>query len=540
VYDGVSSRSKNVSKDLKGSILKAYSRVARLEYLPAEILLVMIPILLVIKSPSEVMTLPFAEAVVVFFLLYFTGFMANALSDRKVDATYDSYKSSVARAVDVIGPSRLVRILGVQIVLALLLSFHIYLMVNNYLILVFVGIGVFLGIGYSIRPLHFKTKGLAHGLSLATSAFFLPLAFLIVVLTGGLDFMIFIFLVGFTMAMYSMEFGNQAMDHFEDRKMELRSPTVRFSVRKSMGFALALLAVGFLFMMVPLVTLALYMYHDIHPLIGDWLVVIVVTSILALGFTRPAIGLAKIFSSFSPKRAVTVRARKVTLRSVNHPGWQWSGALGVAIVCGLLFGGMFIAFPDGANAPVINTVPEVKIETNPDLIVNVGNQVGFSAEVIDDSRNLTYTWNFGDGTGWSGDYIANHTYHRVGVYNVTFTVDDGPNKVSDWMNITVTDLYFSKLDFSSKRFLTFTRVYYDFNVTNDKDLKHQDELIVKVYYLDVLVKSQGLEHKLDPAKVWQKDNYIDILDPEPTFRAILLHKVGDEQIVVEDIRIQPK
>jgi hypothetical protein len=420
-------------------------------------------------------------------------------------------------------------------------------MTGNTLILALVSIGIFFGIGYSVRPLEFKTKGMAHGLSLATSAFFLPMAFLVVVITGGLDILTMFFLLGFSLAMYSLEFGNQALDHFEDRRMGYSTPTVKYGVRNSIGFALVLLPIGFLFTVVPLATLALNSYHDIHPMFTDWMIVLLVSTIVALGFAKPAIGLLRLYRGFTPpKRADDLRSLQLkrgsiakALKAVDHPGWQLSGALGVVLVCGLLFGGMFVTFPGSMNEPIINKVPEVKIRNNPDMIVNIGEEVTFNAEVIDDSESLSYTWNFGDGTGLSGGRASNHTFHKVGVYNVTFTVFDGDNRVSDWINLTVTDLFFSKLDFWTKRYLTFTRVYFDFNVTNDKDLKHKDELIVKIFYQNALIKSQGLDHKLDPAMIWHKDNYMDIpLDREPMFRVILLHDLGNEQVVVEDRWIQ--
>jgi len=64
------------------SRITAYLKACRVEYLPAEIIGVFIPFLL---SGSFSLEMPVIEAIIVFFLLYWCGFLINALEDVEVD-----------------------------------------------------------------------------------------------------------------------------------------------------------------------------------------------------------------------------------------------------------------------------------------------------------------------------------------------------------------------------------------------------------------------------------------------------------------------
>jgi 1,4-dihydroxy-2-naphthoate octaprenyltransferase len=543
MFEGVAKDS-HLSKPVRPSFFAAYAKVARFEYLPAEVLLVMIPILLVLQGPEGLLSLRFIETVVVFFLLYFTGFMANALADRKLDATYSSYKAKVAISVDVIGESRLMALLAAHVAVALILTFHLFLMTGNYLILLFVGLGLFLGVGYSMGPFHFKTRGVAHGLALASSAFFLPLAFIVVTLSGQLDLLLLLFIAGFTMAMYSLEFGNQAMDYFEDLRSNIRTPSVRYSVRKTVVFSLALLVLGLLMTTVTLASLLVVKVGIIHPFFAE-LAVILVPTILVIGFLGPAIGLGRIFQGASPARggtSIDPKRMRLALKTVDHPRWQASGALGVVMVCALMFVGIFFPLSqNGPTQPVNSTVPDVNILNNNNMVANVGELVNFTAEVKSGGNIRTMYWNFGDKSGDSG-INTSHRYNKIGTYTVNFTVICNDNRqVSHWINITVTKLYFSKLVLTAKKVLTNTRIDYDFNVTNDKDLKQQGELMVEMYYQDFQVLNLSLEKKLYPANVWPGQGYLDLitLDKNLAIKVVLVQWVGANQVEVEEHMVHP-
>jgi PKD repeat protein len=58
-----------------------------------------------------------------------------------------------------------------------------------------------------------------------------------------------------------------------------------------------------------------------------------------------------------------------------------------------------------------------------------------------DGDTLIYTWDFGDGTTWTGQAQPFHIYRDNGTYTVTLTIDDGTGGVtSDTLTVTVANL----------------------------------------------------------------------------------------------------
>lgn len=91
-----------------------------------------------------------------------------------------------------------------------------------------------------------------------------------------------------------------------------------------------------------------------------------------------------------------------------------------------------IAPPAGNNAPVADAGSNQTAET--------GQVVSFSGSGSSDPDGdpLSYTWNFGDGTGASGLNVS-HSYGSAGVYTVTLTVSDGLLTDNDTALVTVED-----------------------------------------------------------------------------------------------------
>jgi len=71
----------------------------------------------------------------------------------------------------------------------------------------------------------------------------------------------------------------------------------------------------------------------------------------------------------------------------------------------------------------VNTPPTA--EAGPDLLICVKDKVDFDATASydPDNDNLTYSWDFGDGTTARGPK-ASHTYRGIGIYKVVLTVTD--------------------------------------------------------------------------------------------------------------------
>lgn len=100
--------------------------------------------------------------------------------------------------------------------------------------------------------------------------------------------------------------------------------------------------------------------------------------------------------------------------------------------------GSRVGTPRAANTePPVNTAPEAVAGV--DVTTNVGVSVSFSAEDSTDTEDdeLTYSWDFGDGSSGMGEEVA-HMYASAGSYTVLLTVNDGTLTDTDSLVATVT------------------------------------------------------------------------------------------------------
>src|SRR5436189_6292689 len=124
-------------------------RIRRVEFRVAEIPIILIPILLLVRDPSVLKTFYFWEGIFVFLLLFAFGDMVNCLADRDLDAVY---KPHLSQAVYGLG----VRFVTFQVIataaVALILWAHVAWRLSGRSLLPLVATGIFLGAAYSVPP----------------------------------------------------------------------------------------------------------------------------------------------------------------------------------------------------------------------------------------------------------------------------------------------------------------------------------------------------------------------------------------------------
>ena len=74
----------------------------------------------------------------------------------------------------------------------------------------------------------------------------------------------------------------------------------------------------------------------------------------------------------------------------------------------------------------VNTAPKAAFSAPEKVCVDTNINFDASATRDDTPKNLTYMWNFGDGSRADGEQVS-HKYTRGGTYNVLLTVDDNAN-----------------------------------------------------------------------------------------------------------------
>jgi len=320
--------------------VKAYLHTCRYEYFPGEAPAMLVPIFMAAQPGQPILHLNLILGLAAFLLLFLSGFTINAYTDRKLDENYDSFKRNISSSVGVLGAKKLLYITIAQVVVAVILSGIVAYRMAEPLLFAMVLVGVFLGIGYSIKPLNFKERGsIWHAVALGTSIFFIPLLFLYWIAAGELTVFVFILATGFSLVHYAMEYGNQANDYLEDRAANVMTPPVRLGIASSLKvatymFVAGAFIVGYSFSYLIFTNEALLAHFSTA---GLWLVVIVIWAILAAGYYLPVRGLYRMWAISSVSEDIE-KDMPLIKAQCKYSHWQTSGIMGLLFVSIIVFG----------------------------------------------------------------------------------------------------------------------------------------------------------------------------------------------------------
>jgi len=216
-------------------------RIRRVEFRIAEIPILVIPVLLLIRDTSVLNTFAFWEGVFIFFLLFAFGDMINCLADRDLDAVY---KPHLSEAVYGLGVPFVTFQVVATAVLALALSIHLSIILNRPLIAVLVIAGLILGTAYSVKPIQLKGRGLLQLLCLWIIIFVGPMLFVGLLLSATVSIEIIIFAAAFGTLQMGIILVNTAEDYPEDKAANIKTTIVALGLQKGITLAFALVAAG--------------------------------------------------------------------------------------------------------------------------------------------------------------------------------------------------------------------------------------------------------------------------------------------------------
>lgn len=227
------------------SFLGALARIFRFEYLAAAFPGVTITFFMSARSPAELLHRAPIEGLVVGVFVIFSCLGMNAIVDREIDGRYLTEKSRIAGAVHAVGLAWIWAVIAVLNVVALALTVDLCIQFQSWIPFALVVAQAFVAYGYSVPPLKFKLRGVwAHALSLALATCFLPFVMSVYTFLGEIPALLVVYLVGFAVLQYALEFSNQALDYLEDRAAGLRTPAVRLGVERSLRLSLAVVVTG--------------------------------------------------------------------------------------------------------------------------------------------------------------------------------------------------------------------------------------------------------------------------------------------------------
>ncbi len=313
-------------------MLWAYSKLARLEYLPAVIPGLIMALALSLPSREMILSPYFIEAFSGLFMAYMSGFIINALGDYEIDKTYGTYKGDNPRAVDLFTKRGVWALLAVHTILPMLFSLHLAMVFTKPLLPILLGLGYVFGLGYSVPPFNFKVKGIWHPVSLACCAFLFPLLYIYILFSTVFSWWAIAAIVGITVAHYSLAITNQGVDYFEDKQYGVENPTVKFGLARSLKYSGAGLGLGFSIIVASIIMFSLQVMAE-TTLLGSYLLYIPVAigALLFFSYSVPMKGTVKLYR-IARTRAPDQKKSWAMKNYINYSRWQASGIIGLMIV----------------------------------------------------------------------------------------------------------------------------------------------------------------------------------------------------------------
>jgi 4-hydroxybenzoate polyprenyltransferase len=216
-------------------------RLRRVEYRVAELPIFLVPVLLTAPDASAFVCLPFWEGLLIFFFLFAFGDLLNCLADRDLDALY---KPHLTEAVHGLGVRGVVAQAVLSALAALALVAHLSWLLDRWLLLPLVAAGLFVACAYSVEPFRLKGRGLWQLAFYWLGLFTGPMLFAALLFSARPPWEVGAVAAAFGMVQTGVILVNTAEDYPEDRRMGVRTAIVALGLRRGLGVALALAALG--------------------------------------------------------------------------------------------------------------------------------------------------------------------------------------------------------------------------------------------------------------------------------------------------------
>jgi 1,4-dihydroxy-2-naphthoate octaprenyltransferase len=223
------------------AMLRAAWRVRRPEFFRAELPILLIPALLTAERARSLLSLAFAEAALLFFLLFNVGDMVNCWLDRGVDL---HRKTHLAEAATLLGRRGLSAQIAVSAVVAALLALHLGLTLDRPWMIPAGIVGALLGASYTAPPLRLKSRGLLQLAAYVGLLFIGPMALVAGVFAPLPSAALLLAATAFGVMQTGVLLVNTAEDLDEDEREQVRTAAVVLRARGTIRLARALVASG--------------------------------------------------------------------------------------------------------------------------------------------------------------------------------------------------------------------------------------------------------------------------------------------------------
>jgi 1,4-dihydroxy-2-naphthoate octaprenyltransferase len=216
-------------------------RIRRVEYRVAELPIFLVPMLLTIRDLSAFRSAAFWEGLLIFLFLFAFGDLLNCFADRDLDALY---KPQLTEAVYGIGLRGVLLQAGVSAAAATALAAHLAWLLDRWLLLAAVLVGLVIAAAYSVEPIRLKGRGLwqlpFYWLGLFTG----PMLFSALLFSDRPSWGVVAVALAYGMLQTGVIMVNTAEDYPEDRRMGVNTLIVRLGLPRGIATAATLTLAG--------------------------------------------------------------------------------------------------------------------------------------------------------------------------------------------------------------------------------------------------------------------------------------------------------
>lgn len=216
-------------------------RIRRVEYRVAELPIFLVPMLLTVRDLSAFRGAAFGEGLLIFLFLFAYGDLLNCLADRDLDATYKPY---LTEAVYGLGIRGVLLQAGLSAMAAAALAAHLAWLLDRWLLLPAVFVGLFVAAAYSLEPIRLKGRGLWQLSFYWLGLFTGPMLFSALLFNDRPSWGVVAVAVAYGMLQTGVILVNTAEDFPEDRQMGVRTAIVALGLPRGIATAAALTLAG--------------------------------------------------------------------------------------------------------------------------------------------------------------------------------------------------------------------------------------------------------------------------------------------------------
>jgi|694.fasta_scaffold17649_6 4-hydroxybenzoate polyprenyltransferase len=216
-------------------------RIRRVEYRIAELPIFLIPMFLLIPDLNVLQSFIFWEALVLFLLLFAIGDLINCLADRDLDAVYKPY---LTEAVLGLGIRNVWLQSGVSALAALVLAFHLAWVLQRWLFVPMVLVGLMLAYAYSMPPYRLKGRGFWQLMFYWVGLFAAPMCLSAYTFAEKFDGSIIGVAAAFGMMQTGVILINTAEDFPEDKGMNVKTIIVAIGILRGIHLSVWLTTLG--------------------------------------------------------------------------------------------------------------------------------------------------------------------------------------------------------------------------------------------------------------------------------------------------------